>query len=23
MYKLVYNDSVITTHWWGVGNLKI
>lgn len=23
MYKLVYNDSVITTHWWGWGTLKI
>ena len=23
LYKLVYNDSVITTHWWGWGTLKI
>ncbi|MGE7022222.1 glycoside hydrolase [Solibacillus cecembensis] len=22
LYKLVYNDSVITTHWWGWGTLK-
>ncbi|MGL5378334.1 glycoside hydrolase [Clostridium sp.] len=22
LYKLVYNDSVITTHWWGFGTLK-
>lgn len=22
LYKLVYNDSVITTHWWGYGTLK-
>lgn len=23
LYKLVYNDSVITTHWWGWGTLKM
>ncbi|WAG68518.1 MULTISPECIES: glycoside hydrolase [unclassified Clostridium] len=23
LYKLVYNDSVITSHWWGWGTLKI
>ncbi|MFJ7936266.1 glycoside hydrolase [Sporosarcina sp. NPDC096371] len=23
LYKLVYNDSVITTHWWGWGTLKL
>lgn len=23
LYKLVYNDSVITTYWWGWGTLKI
>ncbi|MGE8081590.1 glycoside hydrolase [Peribacillus loiseleuriae] len=23
LYKLVYNDSVITTHWWGWGTLKV
>ena len=22
LYKLVYNDSVITTYWWGWGTLK-
>ncbi|VDG98421.1 Protein of uncharacterised function (DUF3111) [Lysinibacillus sphaericus] len=23
LYKLVYNDSVITTYWWGWGTLKV
>lgn len=23
LYKLVYNDSVITTYWWGWGTLKL
>lgn len=23
LYKLVYNDSVVTTYWWGWGTLKI
>ncbi|GCD10138.1 glycoside hydrolase [Clostridium tagluense] len=23
LYKLVYNDSVITSYWWGFGTLKI
>ncbi|MEG1482267.1 glycoside hydrolase [Clostridium sp.] len=23
LYKLVYNDSVITSYWWGFGSLKV